>query len=120
MSTQEVADKLVQYCREGKNVDAINELYDDNIVSKEMDGVPDNVTIGKANVLAKTIDWYNSVEEIHSGEISDALVAGNHFTVTMDMDVTYKKSGRMPMSEIAVYEVKNGKIVADQFYYNLG
>ncbi|MBC7400451.1 MAG: nuclear transport factor 2 family protein [Mucilaginibacter sp.] len=120
MSTQEVAEKLVQYCREGKNVDAINELYADNIVSKEMEGVPNNVTTGKANVLAKTIDWYNSVEEIHSGVISDPLVAGNHFTVTMDMDVTYKKSGRMPMSEIAVFEVKDGKIVADQFYYNIG
>ncbi|MDB4926043.1 nuclear transport factor 2 family protein [Mucilaginibacter sp.] len=120
MTTKEVANKLVQYCREGKNVDAINELYADNIVSKEMEGAPRNVTKGKADVLAKTVEWYSSVEEIHSGEISDPLVAGSHFTVTMDMDVTYKKSGRMPMSEIAVFEVKDGKIVAEQFYYNMG
>jgi hypothetical protein len=120
MNTQEVANKLVQYCREGKNVDAINELYDDNIVSKEMDGAPRGLITGKADVLAKTIGWYESVEEIHSGEISDPLVAGSHFTVTMDMDVTYKNSGRMPMSEVAVYEVKDGKIVAEQFFYNMG
>lgn len=120
MTTKDVANKLVQYCREGKNVDAINELYADNIVSKEMEGAPRNVTTGKADVLAKTVEWHNSVEEIHSGEISDPLVAGNHFTVTMNMDVTYKKSGRMPMSEIAVFEVKDGKIIAEQFYYNMG
>lgn len=119
MSTQEVADKLVQYCREGKNADAINELYDDNIVSQEMEGIPNTICRGKAEVLAKTKEWFDSVVEIHSSEISDPLVAGTHFTVAMNMDVTYK-SGHMPMSEIAVYEVKNGKIVAEQFFYNVG
>jgi limonene-1,2-epoxide hydrolase len=118
MNTQEVANKLVQYCREGKNIDAINELYDDNIVSREAEkSIPE--TVGKANVRAKTQQWYDSVEEIHSGEISDAVVADNHFAVTMKMDVTYKKSGRLPMSEVAVFEVKNGKIVAEQFFYSM-
>jgi hypothetical protein len=120
MSTQEVADKLVQYCREGKNAEAINELYADGIVSKEMDGAPRALTIGKPNVAAKTQEWFDSVVEIHSGEISAPMVAGNHFAVTMNMDVTYKQHGRAPMSEIAVFEVKNGKIVAEQFFYNMG
>jgi hypothetical protein len=119
MTTQQVADKLVQYCREGKNVDAITELYDDNIVSKEPEGAPREITHGKTNVMAKTTGWFESVEEIHGGSISDALVAGNHFTVTMGMDVTYKEHGRMPMSEVAVFEVKNGKIVAEQFFYSM-
>jgi hypothetical protein len=120
MTTQEVADKLVEYCREGRNVDAINELYADNIVSKEVEGAPRALTTGKDDVRTKTIDWYESVEEIHGGEISEPLVAGNHFTVTMDMDVTYKEHGRMPMSEIAVFEVKDGKIIAEQFFYSMG
>lgn len=120
MTTQEVAEKLVNYCREGKNVDAINELYDDNIVSREMHGIPNEVSLGKEAVLVKTKEWYDSVVEVHSGKISDPLITGTHFAVTMEMDVTYKKSGRMPMSEIAVFEVKNGKIVAEQFFYNIG
>jgi ketosteroid isomerase-like protein len=37
----------------------------------------------------------------------------------MNMDVTYKEGGRMPMNEIAVYEVKDGKIAAEQFFYNM-
>jgi len=120
MNTQEVANKLVQYCRAGKNVDAINELYDENIVSKEPEGAPRALITGKANVLAKTHGWLEMVEEIHSGKISDPLVASNHFTVTMEMDVTYKEHGRMPMHEICVFEVKNGKIVGEQFFYNMG
>jgi hypothetical protein len=35
------------------------------------------------------------------------------------MDVTYKEAGRMGMSEVAVYEVKDGKIIAEQFIYNM-
>lgn len=119
MNTQQVAEKLVQLCREGKNIDAVNELYDDNIVSREPKGTPMEHTEGKEAVMGKTTYWYSTVEEIHSAEISDPIVSGNFFTVSMDMDVTYKESGRMPMQEIAVYEVKDGKIVAEQFFYNM-
>ena len=35
----------------------------------------------------------------------------------MTLDATSKSMGRMKMDEIAVYEVKNGKIVKEQFFY---
>jgi ketosteroid isomerase-like protein len=120
MTTTEVAEKLVQFCREGKHTQAIDELYADNIVSREPKGSPMELTEGKEAVKGKTEYWYASVQEIHSGEVSDPIVTGNFFAVTMDMDVTYKEGGRMPMNEIAVYEVKDGKIIAEQFFYNMG
>ncbi len=128
MSTQvetskalEVAHRLVDLCREGKNVEAINELYDDNIVCLEPEGSPAaRKTVGKDAALGSTNYWYSTVEEIHSAYISDPLVAGNFFACTMDIDATYKGQGRMEMSELGVYEVKNGKIVSSQFFYNTG
>ena len=57
------------------------------------------------------------VEEMHGGYSHPAQVAGNHFAVAMGMDVTMKGQGRMKMDEIAVYEVKEGKIVKEQFFY---
>ena len=77
MSTQvetskalEVAHRLVDLCREGKNVEAINELYDNNIVSLEPEGSPmGGITFGIAAVLGNTIQWFSSVEEIHSAYI---------------------------------------------------
>jgi ketosteroid isomerase-like protein len=120
MTTTEVAEKLVQYCREGKHLDAINELYADDIVSREAKGSPMELAEGKQAVLGKSEYWHNSVEEIHSNEVSDPVVTGNFFAVTMELDVTYKEGGRMPMNEIAVYEVKDGKIIAEQFFYNMG
>ena len=53
MNTAEVAGKLVQYCREGRNIDAINELYADNIVSKEPKGSNFELVEGKEDALAK-------------------------------------------------------------------
>jgi len=119
MNTQEVAQKLVEFCREGKNVDAINELYADNIISLEQPGVPMERTEGKEGVLGKNYHWFESVSDVHSVEIYDPVVTGNFFATAMDMDVTYKNSGRMQMSEIAVYQVKDGKIVAEQFHYSM-
>ena len=118
MNTQEVANRLVELCRQGKNEDAINELYADNIISREPAGTPMEHTEGKEAVLGKTQYWHNTVEEIHSGEISAPIVSGNFFSCTMDMDVTYKEHGRMAMNEVCVFEVKDGQIVSEQFFYN--
>jgi hypothetical protein len=119
MNTQEVADKLIQLCREGKNVEAINELYADNIVSHEPKGSPMEFTEGKDAVLDKTNQWYAMVEEVHSGSVSDPIVTGEFFTCAMDMDVTYKGMGRSMMNEICVYQVKGGKIVSERFHYDI-
>jgi ketosteroid isomerase-like protein len=119
MNTQEVANRLIQLCREGKNLQAIDELYDENITSKEPKGTPMEFTEGKDAVKGKTVEWENMVEELHSASISEAQVTEDFFTVVMDMDVTYKGMGRMAMKEIAVYEVKDGKIVAEEFFYKI-
>lgn len=119
MNTQEVADKLVQLCRQGKNLEVINELYADNIVSHEPKGSHMELTEGKAAVLDKNNQWYAMVEEIHNDSVSDPLVSGDFFACAMYLDVTYKGMGRSEMNEIAVYEVKDGKIVSERFHYNV-
>jgi ketosteroid isomerase-like protein len=118
---QEVAHRLVDLCREGKNVDAINELYDDNVVSIEPESSPmPGKTVGKKAVLESTNQWFSSVQEIHSVYISDPIVTDNFFACTMDIDATYKEHGRNEMNELCVFEIKNGKIVSSQFFYNAG
>ena len=56
------------------------------------------------------------VSETHSVEISDPVIAGNSFSLTMRMDVTTKDKGRMDMTELCVYRVKDGKIISEEFY----
>lgn len=120
MNTQDVANKWAQMCREGKNMECIEELYADNVVSKEMPGVPyGEVVSGKQNVWDKSKQWLDNVEEFHGGNISDPVVAGNHFTSKMEFDVTFKDRGRQQMEEVCVFEVNDGKIVNEQFFYTM-
>ena len=57
------------------------------------------------------------MEEFHGAAIGDPIVSGNHFSCSMMMDATFKETGRERMDEICVYEVKDGKIVKEQFFY---
>ncbi|SEK66106.1 nuclear transport factor 2 family protein [Parapedobacter koreensis] len=120
MTVQEIADRLVQRCREGRNLQAIDELYADDVISREPEGHPHEVTEGKEAVKTSTRNWEASVAEIHHATVSDPIVAENHFAIVMDIDATYKEIGRKRLAEICVYEVKDGKIVSDQFFFNLG
>ena len=119
MNTQEIADKLVKMCRNGQNMEVLDELYADNVVSREMPGMPGELTEGIKEIFAKNEQWLGDVVEFHSSNVSDPQVAGNHFTCTMDFDVTFKSRGRQQMKEVCVYGVDNGKIVSEQFFYSM-
>ncbi len=118
--TQEIAHRLVELCREGRNVEAIDELYHDNVVSLEMQdwpGGPQRIE-GIKQVVEKNEQWMDTVEELHSAYYSEPVVAGNHFSVKMAYDCTFKDRGRSKMEELAVYQVDDhGKIVSEQFFY---
>jgi hypothetical protein len=119
MNTQEVAKKWADMCRQGQNLECVNELYAENVTSREMPGIPDEVVSGKQNVWNKNKQWLDNVEEFHSGEVSDPVISGKHFTTKMSFDVTFKDKGRQQMEEVCVFEVKNGKIASEQFFYSM-
>ena len=118
MTTKQVANRLVELTREGKFDDAIKELYAPGVTSHEPMGAPGPVLVeGHEAVLNKTQQFGEGMEEVHSNVISDPIVADNYFAVSMSMDITMKGMGRIHMEEIAVYQVKDGKITRDQFFY---
>ena len=56
---------------------------------------------------------------MHGGSVSDPVVADGWFSVSMGIDATYKDRGRQAMREICVYQVRDGKIVREQFFYHM-
>lgn len=120
MNTKEVANKYTEWMRQGKGQQVIEELYADNIVSREMPEWPGQVvTQGIKSVAQKNEEWMANVQDFHSSEVSDPLVADNHFTVRMAFDVTFKDRGRTQMEELATFTVENGKITEEQFFYSM-
>ncbi len=118
MTTQEIADRLVELCRQGQFTEAQQDLFSDDVVSIEPAGSPTERAVGKEALIAKGEQFGEMVEEMHGMTVSDPIVAGNFFSCIMTMDITYKGGPRMQDSEIAVYEVRDGKIVLEHFFYN--
>jgi len=118
-STQEVANTWAEMCKLGQFMECVDVLYAENIVSKEMAGTPDDVVSGKQNVIDKSNKWLESVQEFHSADVSVPVIAQNHFTSIMSLDVTFKEIGRQLMEEVCVFEVKDGEIINEQFFYSL-
>ena len=118
MNVQEIANQLVQMCREGKGTDAVRELYADHACSVEMKGWPTEIVNGKEQIFAKHERFFSGVEEMHDSQVSDPMVADNHFACVMTFDATFKGQGRMKMVELCVFEVNSGKIVKEQFFYS--
>lgn len=118
MSTTEIANRLAELCKQGEFETAQKELFSDDAVSIEPYGTPDfeQETKGLDAILEKGRKWGEMVEESHSMEVSEPLVSDNSFALTMSMDVTMKGRGRMKMTELCVYNIKDGKIISEQFF----
>ena len=118
MTTQEIADRLSELFKQGKWEDAQRELFSDEAVSIEpphSQGV--QTVIGLENIGKKGEMFKDMTQEMHGGYIRGPIVAGNHISFGIGMDATMKDKGRMMMEEIAVYEVKDGKVVKEQFFF---
>ena len=121
MTTQEVANTLVELCSAGKFDEAVKTLYSPDIVSMEAGAPPggSRETKGLPGVIAKG-EWWAANHEVHSATVEGPLVAGSHFAVTFELDVTFKpQSKRFTMEEVAVYKVDGGKVVYEEFFYNM-
>ena len=117
MTTQEIANRLVELCRTGQSENAYKELFAQDAVAIEPAkwNVPD--TKGLDALLEKGKKWMENIQEFHGSTVSEPIVAGNHFALTMSVDITQKDGQRINMEEVCVYEVENGKIVKEQFFH---
>jgi SnoaL-like domain len=112
MTTEEVAKKVVELVRKQAWYDALDTLYDQDVVSVEATAPESR---GKEAVRSK-IDWWVNAMEVHSFKASEPFVAHDRFVVQYDADVTEKESKqRRQIFEVGVYTVKNGKIVREEF-----
>ncbi len=119
-TTEEVGKDLVALCSQGKFDTVLQKYYSDDIVSIEAFSAP-NMPARQEGIEAikRKNQWWVENHEVHGVKVEGPLAGGNKFAVTFDMDVTFKPAGRrMQMQELAVYTVKDGKIVQEEFFYD--
>ncbi len=118
MTTQEIADRLVELCRKGDFEKAQAELFADDAKSIEQEASPafEKETNGLQAIKEKAQKWNSMVEEMKDITVSDPMLAGNSFALTMRLNVVMKGQGPMDMTELCVYKVKDGKITSEEFF----
>ena len=115
MTVQEIANQLVDYCRKGEYNTCYEKLYSPEIQSIEADGT---VSKGFDEIAQKGKEWNARIKEFHSSTVGDPIVSGNFFSLPMSMNITYEGApGPALFEEICVYEVADGKVVKEQFFY---
>lgn len=122
--TMAIATQLVDFCRQGKPMQAIEALYAPGIVSIEPfnpQGSPR--TEGFDAVKAKS-EWWAANHEVHKTELDGPWPHGDRFIVRFRYDVTGKSGPmagrRMTLDETGLYTVKDGKIIQEEFFYHMG
>ncbi len=121
MTTQEVADRYYELMLLNKRDEIWQTLYAEEAVCREPEhavamGVP-TVTEGMEAIKAKSASRAEMIEEIHGAYCSEPVVGGKFFSAAMGRDITFKGRPRVQLDEVGVFEVKDGKIVLEQFFY---
>ncbi|RZL85697.1 MAG: nuclear transport factor 2 family protein [Variovorax sp.] len=120
MSTMEIAHKLVELCRQGKNAEVVATLLADDAVSVEAAAPPggQRESRGLAAIKQKG-EWWLGNHEIHSSSVTGPWPHDDRFIVGFQFDVTFKPTGkRMKMDEVGLYTVRDGKIAREEFFYD--
>lgn len=118
MTTQEVAARFNELAKGEKWFEIQDELFAANVRSVDPDHSPYfTYAEGKAPVRKKGEDWVKRVQAAHRRYTTEPIVAGNHFVVGREVDITVQGFGRIQINELMLYEVKDGQIVLEQFFY---
>ena len=121
MTTQQVADRYYELAQQNKWAEIWDELYSPDAVNREPEhaaaqGIP-TMTKGMDAIRAKSAARRAMIEELHSQFCSAPVVGGTFFSTAMGRDITVKGRPRLSLNEVGVFEVKEGKIVLEQFFY---
>ena len=118
LSTQDVAARFNELAQQEKWFEIQDEFFADNVVSIEPPNSPYlGYAEGKANVRKKAEAFTGRITAVHRLYVSEPLVSGNHFAVAREKELTVEGHGRIEIKQIMLYEVKEGQIISEQFFY---
>jgi hypothetical protein len=122
MTTMEIGKKLVELCKQGKNHEATETLYSNDICSVEAQSMPNMPAVMQGiKAIGEKGKWWADNHTIHSASIDGPYPNGDRFIVKFNYDVTNKQSNqRFKMEEMALFTVQNNKIVREEFFYTMG
>lgn len=117
-STREVAERFNELAKQEKWFEIQDKFFADNVKSIDPPDSPYfGYAEGKSAVRKKGEDFVKNIEQVHRAHTTEAIVCGNHFAVGREIEATVRGFGRIQINQIMLYEVQDGQIISEQFFY---
>jgi len=117
-TTAEVAARFNELAQQEKWFEIQEEFFAHNVRSIDPPHSPYfGYAEGKAAVRKKGEDFVKRIEAVHRAYTTEPIVSGKHFAVGREVDITVQGLGRIQINQVMLYEVKDGEIVLEQFFY---
>ena len=118
MTTQQVADRLVELLRQGQFDTIYTELFHPtDIVHDEPQSEHFPHLVGVAAIREKDQAMQSNIAQFNGLTVGDAIVAGNHLALPYRAQFTLNDGTEVDLNELIVYRVRDGKIVLEKFFY---
>ena len=105
---------LLDYIRNGRIMDAMNEFYAADVVMEEP---AYGQTVGLDANLVREQAFVDSVREFRNFEAPHVMTSDNASSYVNVMDWTTTDGQEIHVEQVAVQEWRDGKIVHERFYY---
>ncbi len=115
MTTLEIANAFAALCAKGQLIEAARAFWSDDIVSIEPWPSDKAVLRGRDAVEAKQA-WWSENNEVHGVEVQGPFINGDQFALRFTLDCTPRGGARAKMEEVALYTVRDGKVVEERFF----
>lgn len=105
--------------KEGDYFTAYDELFDVNAtaIEPQLSAMNLDKVIGIPAIKNKVGALSEGISELISRKMSAPITSANHIAFTNIVKAKLKDGNEMNLSEICMYEVQNGKIISEQFFY---
>ena len=121
MTTQDIANKLVEMMKKGEYDAAYDTLFSPDFIGIWPAGSPEEKPcVWIIAMKEKGKMRADSMDKFLWSRVSEPVVWGNFFSIAMWFTCVYKGTDKETSEqEIIVYQVKDGKIVKEQYFYDV-
>lgn len=115
----QIAQRLHELVNTGEYFTAYDELFHPDAVAIE----PQLAEMGLGQVKGLTAikekvgTLSQGIDELISREMSEPIISANHIAFTNHVRARMKDGSEFHLNEICLYELQDGKIISEQFFY---
>jgi hypothetical protein len=110
---ESLARKIVRFANQREKID-LTELYSETCVSRG----PQRVEVSGIPALRAKFDDWDAVVTSQKWTARNTFVKGNRICIEWQCQLTLRDGRELDFEEVAVHEVRGGRIVAERYYYD--